>query len=117
LTDLERAYSGYLVPRRLSESEVQQVIGLGKEYGLDLDVSPTAIDFEFTGRDTNRFVVQLLVRLARLISDAEGEVRCQVSGDANELWFEFYRVRGGKLLRQLGKVVRGSEEPVAGGGG
>ena len=50
-------------------------------------------------------------------TDAEGEMRCQVSGDVDELWFEFYRVRGGKLLRQAGKVVRGPEEEVTGGGG
>lgn len=110
-SDVQRWYSGYLIVRPLPEEVVRQIIDLVKEYPA-FDVTPTAIEIEYTGRDSSRFILRTLVRLARLIENADGEIRCQIDGDADELWFEFYRIREGRLFRQYAEVVRQPEHEV-----
>jgi hypothetical protein len=110
--DLQRSYDGYLHFHRVSQETIDRLIALGRESGIELDVSATAIEFRFVGRDTNRFVVGVLQRIAEVIKDADGEIQCQVSGDTDQLSFEFYRIRGGRLFRQLADIVRQPEEEV-----
>ena len=77
-----------------------------------LVMSPRAIEVEYQGRDTSGIVVRVLLRLARLLGSAEGEVRCELAGDTDRLWFEFFRIRDGRLYRQRAQVTRQSEEEV-----
>ncbi len=112
LHDLERSYSGFLVTRPLSGQEVEEIIRLGRDEGLELDVTTSSIDFEYIGRDTNRFIVKLLQRIARIVRGAEGEIRCQISGDSDNLSFEFFRISDGKVFRQLARLVRLPEEEL-----
>jgi hypothetical protein len=72
--DLQRSYSGYLIFRPLPAEVARQVADLVKEYPA-FDVAERAIEIEYIGRDTSRFIVRTLVRLAQLIQNAEGEVR------------------------------------------
>ena len=60
-----------------------------------LTVSDTAGEIEYEGRDSSRIVERTLLQLARIIRDADGEVRCEVSGDVDQLSFEFFRIRDG----------------------
>ena len=110
-SDLQRCYSGYLIFRQLPAEVARQVADLVKEYPA-FDVAERAIDIEYVGRDTSRVILRTLVRLARLIENADGEVRCHVEGDVGELWFEFYRIRDGRLFRQHAEVVRQPEHEV-----
>lgn len=64
---------------------------------------------------SSRFVVRMLKQLANLIGDATGEVQ-RLTGDALEMWYGFYTIRGGRLFRQRGEVVRQQEDEVAGEG-
>jgi hypothetical protein len=111
--DLQRSYSGHLIVRTLSDEMVRRVADLGRQRGVEIDVASTAIEFGYVGRDSNRFVVRLLLQLARLIVDAEGEIRCQIFGDdSDQLSFEFYHIRHGRLYRESTRVVREPEEDV-----
>jgi hypothetical protein len=110
--DVQRSYDGYLVFHGVSQETVDRLIVLGRESGIELDVSATAMEFRFVGRDTNRFVVRILQRIADIIKEADGEIQCEVSKDT-ELSLEFYRIRGGRLFRQLADIVRQPEEEVS----
>lgn len=60
--------------------------------GLDLDIADGYIEFEYQGRDANRFVVSFLAQLAGVIGDADGEVRCDIETEGGDPIFEFYRM-------------------------
>lgn len=109
--DLERWYSGYLLIERPSEDVARRLSEFARELPY-FDVSPTAIELDYRGRDSSQFIVRGLLRLAQLVGTASGEIVCQVSGDADQLWFEFYRIRRERLFRQFGKVVRQPEDEV-----
>ena len=96
-SDLERWYRGYLGLNSVSDDTARRLRDLTTEVPM-FDVYPNAIELEYKGRDSNRIVVKTLMRLASLVDNADGEVRCQVTGDADQLWFEFYRIRGGRLF-------------------
>ena len=110
-SDVERWYSGYLVVRNISDDLARQIADVAKDTPI-FEAYANAVEVEYRGRDTNRFVVRALIRLARMIENADGEVQCQVSGDGTEVRFEFYRIREGRLFRQLGEIVRQSEHEV-----
>ena len=110
-SDLQRWYSGYLVFRHVPEEVMQQIADLLREFP-GFEVTPTALEIEYRGRDSSRAILRALLRLAGLIENAEGEVRCQVEGDSDQLWFEFYRIRHGRLLRQRAEIVRQTEHEV-----
>ena len=110
--DQQRWYSGYLIVKEPSIDTLEELALLANEVGI-LDISPTAIEVEYKGRDSSHVVVRTLLRLARLVREATGEIQCEVSGDADQLWFEFYRIRDGRLFRQLGEVVRQPEQEVS----
>ena len=107
--DLERHYSGYLILRSPSTHVLDQLGRLASEYQF-VDVSHAAVEIEYRGRDTDRTVVRGLRRLAQLVQNADGEVRCEISGDTDQLWFEFYRIRDGRLYKQNAEVIRQPEE-------
>jgi hypothetical protein len=109
--DLERRYSGYLVFGDVPNDVSRQLKELTKEVPF-LVMSPRAIEIEYQGRDTNGVVVRALARLARLLGNADGEVRCESAGDTDQLSFEFFRIRDGRLYRQRAQVTRQSEEEV-----
>jgi len=109
--DLRRCYSGYLGVSHLSEARLEQLANAVKHTG-GIDVLGRAIEIEFEGRDTSRAFQRMLVRIARLVDDADGEIRCQIEGDGDQLWFEFYQIRNGRLFRQRGDVVRQAEQEV-----
>jgi hypothetical protein len=107
----EYDYSGYLSFGEVSTALARELAVIG-ELSSAVDVYPTGVEVRYTGRDTNRKNVRLLLQLAELIRSAEGEVRCQVSGEGNQMWFEFYQIKDGRLLRQRGDVVRQPAQEV-----
>ena len=110
--DLQRQYNGlFWVKGGMSAEILQQVVALSKENPF-FDVEPTMIEVEYTGRDTSRVVVRALRRLARIVGQADGEVQCQISGDVDQLWFEFFTIQDGRLFCQRGDVVRHPKEEV-----
>ena len=110
-TDYLRAYSGFLTFAAVSDDVAKTIRCLSDEAGVGLDLTQTALEVDFTGRDSNRFVVRLLARIAAALIDADGEVCCEMTWGTDRS-FEFFRIRGGKLLCQVGTVVRGHETEV-----
>ena len=111
--DCLRSYDGYLVPERpLDERSLQLIRVLGERAGISFDLDVLSIEFQFIGRDTNRFVVRFLQDLAKIVENTRGEVCCTVSGNASDPKFEFFSIRGGCLIRQFGIIVRTPEEQI-----
>ena len=110
-SDLQRHYTGYLLVATPSAETASALKALSAQYSF-LRSTSKAVEVEYQGRDSSRVVVKALREVARVVGDADGEVRCAVEGDTDQLQFEFYRVRGGILYRQRGEVTRGPEEPI-----
>jgi hypothetical protein len=111
MRDLLRSYSGSLIMPALSHEALQKLATMAKGNPA-FDVSSTMIEIKFTGRETNRLVERTLLQLAPVLGNVQGEVRCEVSGDIDQLWFEFFTIRNGRLFRQRGEIVRQPEEEV-----
>lgn len=108
-----REYSGFLSLSEIPSSVRNEVQRAAGESGLEVDVGQAYIEFEYSGRDSNRFVVSFLSKLARIIQDADGEILCEQTFEGKDPLFEFYRIKGGCLFRQIGQLVRGAEEKVS----
>jgi hypothetical protein len=96
---------------RLDVDAGSRVRAIASSSGLDVDVGSSHLEFEYQGRDTNRFVERFLARVAEVVRDAEGEIRCESEPDGDPD-FEFYRFEHGNLVRQRGPIVRGPVEIV-----
>jgi hypothetical protein len=110
--DLQRSYSGHLRVASLALTQTEDILAIAQRYGVELDVGTASLDVEYIGRDTNRFIVLMLVELAAVVGEADGEVECHVSGDTGQHWFEFFEIKNGQLYCQLAEVVRGCKKIV-----
>lgn len=99
-------YSGYLRFGPLPDQKLQAAKELAIRSGLDIFLGPNALELEYSGRDTNRKIARLLSFLAEVIHDAEGEIVCTIEKEGTAPHFEFYSIRGGKLYRQKGCIVK-----------
>jgi hypothetical protein len=106
-------YSGFLTHRPLADPELDAARVAADRFGGVADVTREWTEIEYSGRDSGRRVVQLLQQLATILRDADGEVLCEIDQEETTPAFAFYWIRGGKLLRQPGRVVRGPVEEVA----
>jgi hypothetical protein len=111
LGELQYAYDGYLVIGPLTPGKSDELAAIAEQCPW-LELYPKAIELRYVGRDTGRKIVKILVRLADLVGQADGEICCQVSGDGNQLWFEFYHIENSRLFRQRADLVRKSFEEV-----
>jgi hypothetical protein len=108
-----REYSGYLTYSRLGDEALQDLRRLIRQADLKVDAQREATEIEYAGRDTNRRVVRLLAQMAKVIGDANGEVRCRTEVEDSDPECEFYSIREGKLLCQRAHLVREPAEVVA----
>ena len=99
-------YNASLTLPHLSPETVQQIKAAAKEVLSELLVSPVCLDFEYSGRDAGRKIVNFLCRIAPLIGTAEGEVECQILTGTDERFFEFYFIKQGRLYKQDAEIVR-----------
>ena len=111
MSDTQREYSGWL-QARVNQDQRERLSAVAREAGLILEVADGYIEFEYQGRDSNRFVVKFLAKVAAIVGDADGEVRCDVELVNSDPIFEFYSFKGGKLVRQIGRILRGAVELV-----
>lgn len=107
----QRNYSGWLqISVDLAQREKLKF--LAQNVGLELDVGNNYIEFEYQGRDSNQFVVKFLMAMAKIILDAQGEVRCEMEPEEGDPVFNFYSFKEGQLLLQHGEIKRGITELV-----
>ncbi len=70
--------------------------------------SPTVtLIVEYDGRDSARWFVTVLRRLAALVRDADGEISCEYWFGDDPPKYEFYTIREGRLFVQHAELVRG----------
>lgn len=106
-------YSGYLTFSPLPSGSLDRVRRAMAERGLAFHLGSGWIEIEYAGRDHKRKVVTLLLEVAAIVGDADGDVVCQLNTDSVDPSFEFYSISGGQLLRQGGRLVRDAAEVVA----
>lgn len=80
--------------------------------GITSDVCASYVEVNYVGRDTNRFIITLLQKIAGFILEAKGEVRCTVQVEGEDDSFEFYTVSKGQLWVQYGHLVRDAEKRI-----
>ncbi len=105
-------YSGYLVYPTLPAGRLDQARLVAAQLRQIIDIEPRSLEIEYVGRDSGRAIMQALHQLASIIGEADGEVVCEIDVEETTPMFEFYSIRGGKLLRQRGQVVRQAVEEV-----
>ena len=107
-----KEYSAFLVLKPINDFQIRQIKSIAEKYNLHIDIGDSHLEFEYSGRDSNRFVVKFLRDIAPTIGKAFGEVVCEIINDDRDNDFEFYQIRDGKLLFQPGKIVRGQEQII-----
>ena len=100
-------YSASLLFPSLTEETVQQIKETAQAVlGFDVSVGSRHLEFEYNGRDPGRKVVTFLCQAASLIGTADGEIECRLTTSADDVHFEFYSIRHGRLFRQEAEIVR-----------
>ena len=62
-----------------------------------VDLNGNTIEVRYTGRDTDRWFVSWLEKLANVVRDAQGEISCTITTEEGDPLFEFFRIAEGKL--------------------
>jgi hypothetical protein len=83
--DTLRKYDGMLFTE-VTPACRKEIECIARSFGLltNFDVAGGYVGFQFSGRDTNRVVVKMLSEIARVIGDAEGEISCATTTDAEQ---------------------------------
>ena len=102
-----KKYSGYLTFDEQNSDSLAAVLDIAKRRSLDIDLGPSHLEINFTGRDTTGQVVAFLYELSHVIYKIGGEVSCEVVNDFGDNSFEFYKVEEGGLYCQKAEIVRG----------
>ncbi|HEX7958852.1 MAG TPA: hypothetical protein VF493_02985 [Terriglobales bacterium] len=105
-------YDGLFIVGDLTSEQQREIEHAAKSVGVSLDLEGGIIELEYVGRDAERWYVNFLRRIANIVRDAEGEVRCEITTDEIDPLFEFYRIRNSQLLREAGRIIRGVTEVV-----
>lgn len=106
-------YSCYMTFAPLSNENLARAKRFITTSGLSVDLGVNYLEFDYTGRDTNRQVVRLLDALAPIIGDADGEALCTLNWEDRDASFEFYSIKNQRLLRQEARLVRAKAEVVS----
>ena len=101
-----REYDAYFTFLKMSDEQVQEVNSYFKEHNFIVDVSSESLEFESTGRDDDRLVLDLFKKFAKLVKSAEGELRCAIDDEKEDPHFEFFTIKDEQLIRQMGYIVR-----------
>jgi hypothetical protein len=107
-----RKYSGYFIFSEISNEQLDCIAKIFSDENFQVDLSRMSLEFESTGRDDDRLVLKLFKKVAHVLKNAEGELRCEVDDEHEDPHFEFLSIRQGALLLQRGRIVREKETLV-----
>jgi hypothetical protein len=107
-----KEYSAYLTFNDLEATDVEKIKRLAEEYSVQADIGSNYLEFDYVGRDTSRNVVKFFYCLSKVVVDAAGEVACEIVNDDGDNEFEFYSIRNGLLICQVGKIIREAGQVV-----
>lgn len=109
-------YSAFLSLPNLSPEIVEQIQFAARDVLGEIDVTPTALEFDYSGRDASRKIVKFLCRIAPLIGDADGEIECRLNNDDGADVWEFYSIANGRLYRREAKIWKYPKAEVCANG-
>ncbi len=101
-----RSYSGYFTFVGISGEQKDRLAWVLGETSFEIDLTDRTLEFEAVGRDEDRLVLKLFKRVARVVKNADGELRCEIDDESPDPHFEFFTINGGELLMQRGRIVR-----------
>ncbi|MBY0524787.1 MAG: hypothetical protein K2R98_15390 [Gemmataceae bacterium] len=105
-------YDGYLTFSSLNDKQSEQAHAILRNSGLKVQLTSNSLELQYQGRDTGRWLLQLLAELAPLIHTASGEITCLPNIEGADPVYEFYEIREGKLYLQEGRIVRGPKRVI-----
>jgi hypothetical protein len=107
-------YTGYLEFRNLDNAALGQIEAAARENlgDLEIEIGPTHLEFDYSGRDTNRKVVRFLCQIAPLIGEAQGEIECRYFDDNGTSRFEIYTISDHRLYQWAGKILKHHKKEV-----
>jgi len=104
-----KEYNGYFTFRTIAAEEQDAVRSLIAAEGLTLDIGANHLEFSFAGRDLSDCIPRCFKRVASVLREADGELRCEIDDDeANDPAFRFFTIKDSRLWIQCGEVVRSS---------
>jgi hypothetical protein len=107
-----RSYNGYFTFGGITDEQRSRISELSSAERFNIDLSERSLEFESTGRDASRAVVETFREIAGILKDADGELRCEIDEADVDPHFEFFTIKGGQLLIQQGRLVRECEASV-----
>jgi len=107
-----RDYNCYFTFSEISDEQHGYISRVLSDNNFEVDISKKSLEFESTGRDDDRLVLKIFREVAAVLKDADGELRCEIDNGNSDPHFEFFTIKGGKLLIQKGHLVRESNVDV-----
>lgn len=104
-----REYNGYFMFREISNDQFDCIANLFRDKNFEIDLSRRSLEFESTGRDDDRLVLNIFKEVAKVLKNAEGELRCEIDDEQDDPHFEFFSIKQGELILQRGRVIRDKE--------
>ena len=101
-----REYNGYFMFETIGGEQMSQIARIFVEEDFEVDLSHKSLEFESTGRDDDRLVIKMFKEVAKVLFDAEGELRCEIDDEQDDPHFEFFSIKRGQLWLQRGHIVR-----------
>ena len=105
-----KRYDAYLTFPQISTGQQEEIRQVIEEEGLEIDVFDNALEFRFEGRDLSDKVVEAFVKIASILKQAEGEIRCEIDDESQDPHYQFFTISESQLWRQSGEIVRSDEK-------
>jgi len=107
------SYDGLVWPKDgLTDKCAQLIRETLNHNGVEADVTRSSVEFKYAGRDANRWLIEILKKIAPYVGTAKGEVVCELTAEDGDPRFEFYTFEGGSLFVQRGHIRREFRVPV-----
>ena len=112
--DTHAKYDGVLGFGPIDEAVAERITEIHPMFEVYSASASVTLIVEYDGRDSARWFVSVLRRLAALIRDADGEISCEYWLGDGPPQYEFYTIREGRLFVQHAELVRGPVVAVDG---
>ncbi|NJN35933.1 MAG: hypothetical protein HC794_01400 [Nitrospiraceae bacterium] len=104
-----KEFDAYMTFSRIGEEDLDALRSHAEMSGINVDLGQDYIEFSYSGKDYSSSVIDFLLKLAKTVKDASGEVSCNHIDDEMNDYFEFFSIENGELYCQPGKIVRGDK--------
>jgi len=102
-----KKYDAYLTFETLSAQQQAELNAVFAKRELQIELCGHTLTFEFEGRDVSDCVLFVFAEAARIVRNANGELRCEIDDDEfPDPHYSFFSLRDGRLWQQDAQLVR-----------